>query len=222
MHCHSTWSADGTASIEEMARGARERGYEFLCITDHSHYLREGRLHAQWEEIARVNEALKPFVVLRGVEANIRADGVVDVGDDDLAELDWVVASLHTSLDRSPTERILSAIDNPHVDAIGHPSGRRISRRRGADLDVERIAARAVETGTALEINGQPDRLDLRDSHARLAGEAGVLIPVNSDAHSVAALAYAELGIGQARRAWLDREQVLNTRPWAEIAARDR
>jgi DNA polymerase (family 10) len=217
MHCHSTWSADGTASIEEMARAAQARGYEFLCITDHSHYLRDGRLHAQWEEIARVNEALSPFVVLRGIEANIRADGTLDVTDEEIGALDWVVASLHTSFDRSPTERILAAIDNPHVDSIGHLTGRRISRRRGADVDVERIVARAAETGTALEINGQPDRLDMRDVHARLAGEAGVMIPATSDAHSVAALAYAELAVAQARRAWLAAPQVLNTRPWREI-----
>jgi DNA polymerase (family 10) len=217
MHCHSTWSADGTASIEEMARAAQARGYEFLCITDHSHYLRDGRLHAQWEEIARVNEALSPFLVLRGIEANIRADGALDVADEEIMALDWVVASLHTSFDRSPTERILAAIDNPHVDSIGHLTGRRLSRRRGADVDVERIVERAAETGTALEINGQPDRLDMRDLHARLAGEAGVSIPATSDAHSTAALAYAELAVAQARRAWLEAPQVLNTRPWREI-----
>ena len=218
MHCHSTWSADGKATIEEMARAAAARGYEFLCLTDHSHYLRDGKLEEQWREIEEVNARLAPFLVLRGVEANITARGVVDVTDELLAELDWVVASLHTSLDRSPTERVLAAIDNPHVDCIGHLSGRRISRRAGADLDLERVVDRAVETCTALEINSQPDRLDMRDVHARLAGAAGVSIPVNTDAHSTASLAYAELGIGQARRAWLTKEQVLNTRPWAEIA----
>ena len=135
--------------------------------------------------------------------------------DDTLADLDWVVASLHTSFDNSPTERMLAAIDNPHVDLIGHLTGRRLSRAPGADVDVERIVERAVATGTVLEINSQPDRLDLRDTHARVAGEAGVLVPVTTDAHSIGALCYAELGIGQARRAWLTREQVLNTRPWA-------
>ena len=219
MHCHSTWSADGKATIEEMARAAAARGYEFLCLTDHSHYLRDGKIEEQWREIEAVNARLAPFRVLRGVEANITARGVVDVADEVLAELDWVVASLHTSLDRSPTERVLAAIDNPHVDCIGHLSGRRISRRAGADLDLDRVVGRAVETGTALEINSQPDRLDMRDVHARLAGAAGVSIPVNTDAHSASSLEYAELGIGQARRAWLTKEQVLNTRPWAEIAA---
>jgi DNA polymerase (family 10) len=217
MHCHSTWSSDGKATIEEMARTAAARGYEFLCLTDHSHYLREGRLEQQWREIDEVNARLAPFRVLRGVEANITARGIVDVPDETLAELDWVVASLHTSLDRDPTERVLAAIENPHVDCIGHLTGRRISKRPGADLDLERVVAGAAETGTALEINGQPDRLDMRDVHARLAGEAGVRIPVNTDAHSTGALSYAELGIGQARRAWLTKEQVLNTRPWTEI-----
>ena len=218
MHCHSAWSADGKATIEEMARAAAARGYEFLCLTDHSHYLREGRIEAQWEEIDEVNARLESFQVRRGVEANINAKGIVDVDDEILAQLDWVVASLHTSFDKNPTERVLAAIDNPHVDCIGHLTGRRISRRRGADLDIARVVGRAAETGTALEINGQPDRLDMRDAHARLAGAAGVSIPVTTDAHSVASLAYAELGIGQARRAWLTKDQVLNTRPWAEIA----
>ncbi len=220
MHCHSTWSSDARSTIEEMALASRARGYRFLVVTDHSHYLREGRLHAQWEEIAELDARLRPFRVLRGIEANIRSDGTVDVPDDELAQLDWVVASLHTSFDRSPTERVLAAIDNPHVDCIGHLTGRRLSRaqrRHGAPIDVERIVARAAETGTALEINSQPDRLDLRDVHARLAGEAGVLVPVNTDAHSVQALDYAELGVAQARRAWLTKEQVLNTRTWARI-----
>ncbi len=218
MHCHSTWSADGKATIEEMALAAAALGYQFLCLTDHSHYLRDGRIEEQWREIESVNARLESFRVLRGIEANITAKGTVDVPDEVLAELDWVVASLHTSLDRSPTDRVLEAIDNPHVDCIGHLTGRRISRRAGADLDLERVAGRAVETGTAIEINSQPDRLDMRDAHARLAGAAGVLIPVNTDAHATASLAYAELGIGLARRAWLTKEQVLNTRTWAEIA----
>jgi DNA polymerase (family 10) len=218
LHCHSTWSQDGKNSIEEMAHAAAGRGYRYLCVTDHSHYLREGRLERQWEEIAEVGERMKPFRILHGIEANIRADGTLDVADEVLAELDWVVASLHTSFERSPTERILAAIENPHVDCIGHLTGRRLTRREGAPVDVERVVARAAEKGTALEINSQPDRLDLRDANARLAGEAGVLVPVTTDAHSVEALAYAELGIGQARRAWLTKEQVLNTRGWRDVA----
>jgi DNA polymerase (family 10) len=218
LHCHSTWSSDGKGSIEEMARTAKEHGYSFLALTDHSHYLRDGRMEAQWREIDEVNERLKPFRVLKGVEANIRSDGSVDVADEVLAELDWVVASLHQGFDRSPTERVLAALDHPHVDCIGHLTGRKLNKRAGADIDVEKVVARAVETGTALEINSQPDRLDLRDAHARLAAEAGVLLPVNTDAHSTKALGYRNLGIAQARRGWLTKENVLNTRPWREIA----
>ena len=218
LHCHSDWSSDGKASIEEMARTAKSNGYRFLALTDHSHYLREGRMEAQWREIDEVNARVKPFKVLRGVEANIRADGAIDVDDELLAELDWVVASLHHAFDKSPTERILAAIDHPHVDCIGHLTGRKLNRRAGADVDIEQVVTRAVETKTALEINSQPDRLDMRDVHARLAGEAGVRIPVTTDAHSTGALGYRELGVAQARRAWLTKEHVLNTRPWREIA----
>ena len=222
LHCHSSWSSDGKHSIEEMALEAKRRGYRFLALTDHSHYLREGRMEAQWKEIEQVNARVKPFKVLRGVEANIRADGSVDVDDDVLAELDWVVASLHAAFDRSPTERLLAALDHPHVDCIGHLTGRKLNRRSGAEVDVEQVVARAVETKTALEINSQPDRLDMRDVHARLAGEAGVRIPINTDAHSIGALSYSELGVAQARRAWLTKDQILNTRPWREIAASHR
>jgi DNA polymerase (family X) len=218
LHSHSTWSSDGHDSIEGMARTAIQRGYEYLAMTDHSHYLREDRLARQWEEIAALNERLAPFRILRGIEVNIRADGSVDVADETLAECEWVVASLHQGFDREPTERLLAAIDNPHVDCIGHPTARKINKRPGADVDIEKVVARAVETGTALEINSQPDRLDLRDAHARLAGEAGAWICVNTDAHEVAALGWAELGIGLARRAWLTKDRILNTRPWDEIA----
>jgi DNA polymerase (family 10) len=217
LHAHTTWSADGKGSMEEMARAAIERGYEYLAVTDHSHYLREARLHAQWEEIEALGAQLRPFRLLRGIEVNIRADGSLDVDDDTLAELDWVVASLHTAFDRNPTDRILAAMENPHVDSIGHPTARKINRRGPADVDLARVFAKAVETGTFVEINSQPDRLDLRDAHARAAAEAGVLLPVTSDAHSVRALGYVELGIGQARRGWLTKANVLNTRPWAEI-----
>ncbi len=217
LHSHSTWSSDGKDTIEAMARAALDRGYEYLAMTDHSHYLREGRLERQAEEIAALNEELAPFRILRGVEVNIRADGTIDVADDALAELDWVIASLHQAFDREPTERLLAAIDNPNVDCIGHPTARKLNKRPGAEIDLERVVERAVATGTALELNSQPDRLDLRDSHARLAGEAGAWICVDTDAHEVGALRWAELGIGQARRAWLTKERVLNTRSWAEI-----
>ncbi len=218
LHAHSSWSPDGKATIEEMALAARARGYRYLAVTDHSHSLREGRMEAQDAEIDALNERLAPFRLLKGVEASIKADGTLDLPDEVLADRDWVVASLHTSFDRDPTGRVLAAMDNPHVDCIGHLTGRKIGKRPGASLDVERVVERALETCTVLEINSQPDRLDIPDRVARVAGEAGVPVAVTSDAHRVAALAYVELGVAQARRAWLTKEQVLNTRTWARIA----
>lgn len=217
LHAHTTWSADGHNSVEEMARAAIDRGYEFLAVTDHSHYLRDGRMEAQAREIDRLNKRLAPFRLLKGVEVNIRADGTLDVTDEELAGRDWVVASLHTAFSRTPTERICAAMENPHVDCIGHPTTRKIGRRGVAPLDADRLIAKALETNTAIEINSQPDRLDMPDAMARVAGEAGVLVPVTSDAHRISALGYVEIGIGQARRAWLTKKQVLNTRSWAQI-----
>ena len=177
LHLHSDWS-DGRATIEEMALAAIARGYAYMAITDHSQRLREGRLAAYDEEVTRLNERLAPFRILRGVEVNIRADGGLDMTDEELASRDWVVASLHTSFDRSPTERVLAAMESPHVDCIGHLTARKINRRPAADIDVGRVLEKAVETGTFLEINGQPDRLDIRDAHARAAGEAGIRVLV--------------------------------------------
>jgi DNA polymerase (family X) len=217
LHSHTTWSSDGHNTVEEMALAAIERGYEYLAVTDHSHYLRERRMEAQDREIDAVNEKLAPFRLLKGVEVNIRADGSLDVPDEVLAERDWVVASIHSAFQRDPTERICGAMESPHVDCIGHLTARKIGRRGGAAIDPGRVIETASRTRTALEINSQPDRLDMPDPLARLAGEEGVLVPVTSDAHSVAALNYVELGIGQARRAWLTKKQVLNTRSWAQI-----
>jgi DNA polymerase (family 10) len=200
-----------------MALAARARGYRFLAITDHSHYLRADRLERQTEEIETLAERLGPFRVLKGIEVNIRADGSLDVSDELLAERDWVIASIHVSHSSSPTERTLEAMENPHVDCIGHLTGRKIGKRAPVDLDFERIVEKALETGTCLELNSQPDRLDLRDAHARLAGEAGVRLVITTDAHSVCALRYAELGVAQARRAWLTPKHVLNTRTWPQI-----
>ena len=217
LHCHTTWSTDATGPLEEMAARARERGYEYLAVTDHAHYLRDGRLEAQREEIDRLNERLAPFRLLRGVEVSIRANGTLDLSDEELALCDWVVASLHAAFDRDPTGRILAAMEHPSVDCIGHPTTRKLNRRRGVDLDLDRVIDKALGTGTFLEINSQPDRLDLRDTDARAVGAAGVPIVVSSDAHSVGALRYVELGVAQARRAWLTRDQIVNTRPWAEV-----
>jgi DNA polymerase (family 10) len=217
LHSHTTWSADGKASMEEMARAAKARGYRYLAVTDHSHYLREGRMEAQDTELDTLNPGLAPFRLLKGVEANIKADGTIDVPDEALASRDWVIASVHTSFDKNPTERVLEAMEHPHVHCIGHLTGRKIGRRAGAAIDIERVVEKALETRTCLEIDSQPDRLDIADAVARLAGEAGVPIAVTSDAHRLSALAYVELGVAQARRAWLTKQHVLNTRTWPQI-----
>jgi DNA polymerase (family X) len=212
LHCHTTWS-DGRDTLEQMALAARARGYQYFAVTDHP----RGTLAEQNVEIDALNERLAPFRILKGIEVNIRIDGSLSLPDDALAERDWVIASLHGAFDRNPTERVLSAMENPHVDMIGHLTARKINIRAPVDMDVERVVAKAIETGTFLEINSQPNRLDLRDTHARLAGEAGVKIAVNTDAHQLSALQHIEMGVAQARRAWLTKAQVLNTRSWAQI-----
>ena len=217
MHTHSTWSSDGRNTIEEMALEARRLGRTYIVVTDHSHYLREGRMEAQNREIDKVQEGLGRFKLLKGVEANIKTDGSIDVPDEALAERDWVMASVHSGFNNDLTERVLAAMENPHVDCIGHLTGRKLNRRRPADIDLERVVEKALETGTFLEINAQPDRLDLRDAHARLAGEAGVKIVISSDGHQTSALSNLEFGVAQARRAWLGPDQILNTRPWGEV-----
>ena len=217
LHSHSTWSADGKNTIEQMALAAKARGYSFLAVTDHSHYLREARLEAQWREIDALRERLGRFRLIKGIEVNIRADGSLDVPDDILSSCEWVMASVHSAFDRDVTGRVLAAMENPHVDCIGHLTGRKLNKRAPAEIDFERVVQKALETGTFLEINSQPDRLDLRDTHARAAAEAGVKLAVSTDAHQVAALGHVEIGIGQARRAWLSKEQVLNTRTWSQI-----
>jgi DNA polymerase (family 10) len=216
LHSHSTWS-DGKATLEQIALAARDLGHEYLALCDHSPRLRDGRLQAQWEEIDALNERLKPFRILKGIEVNIRANGELDVDEDTLAQLDWVMASVHTSFDKDPTERVLNAMQSPHVDCIGHLTSRRIGVRNPSGIEVEKVVEGALATGTFLEINSQPDRLDLRDANARLAGEAGLRLVISSDAHSAKALRYVDLGVAQARRAWLTKEQILNTRPWREI-----
>jgi DNA polymerase (family 10) len=212
LHCHTTWS-DGRDSLEQMVLAARARGYSYVAVTDHP----RGTLAEQNLEIDALNERLKPFRILKGIEVNIRIDGSLSLPEEVLAERDWVMASLHAAFDRNPTERVLAAMDNPHVDCIGHLTARKINIRGPAGVDISRVVEKAVETGTFLEINAQPNRLDLRDTHARLAGEAGIKIAVNTDAHQLSALEHMEMGVAQARRAWLTKEQVLNTRTWPQI-----
>jgi DNA polymerase (family 10) len=212
LHSHTTYS-DGRDSLEAMALAARRRGYAYLAVTDHP----RGTLAEQDLEIDALNERLEPFKLLKGIEVNIRIDGSLSLPDEVLAERDWVIASLHAAFDRNPTERVVAAMENPHVDMIGHLTARKINIRNPADVNIARVVEKAIETGTFLEINSQPNRLDLRDTHARMAGEAGVKIAVNTDAHQLSALQHIDMGVAQARRAWLTKEQVLNTRSWAQI-----
>ena len=224
LHMH-TVASDGRNSVEEMARAARERGYDYIAITEHSashgfnNDVQPDELRRHIEHIRSVDEP--GISVLAGTEANVLPDGALDYADDVLDELDWVIASLHTSFRMSEdeqTERMLRAMEHPLVDAIGHPTGRMIGRREPYALDLDRVIAKAAETGTFLEINANPNRRDLNDVYARAAAEAGVTIVIDSDAHGADTLPNLRYGVATARRAWLTAAHVANTRPWAELA----
>jgi DNA polymerase (family X) len=226
LHAHTT-ASDGHATLEEMALAARERGFEYLAITDHSashgfgNEVSPDALRAQIERVRALNEKLEGIELLVGSEVNILPDGSLDYEDALLAELDWVIGSVHTSFrisEKAMTERMVAAIEHPLVDAIGHPTGRKIERRAPYAVDLERVFEAAARTGTMIEINSSPDRRDLNDVHARAAADAGVLILVNTDAHKISDYDYRRWGIATARRAWLTRDQVANTRPWSEFA----
>ena len=227
LHCHTTWS-DGRGTVEEMGQTAQELGYEYLAICDHTVSvtvvpgLRADDVRRQAEEIAAANEALAPFRILRGIECDIRADGELDLPDDVLAELDWVMASVHAGQRGSReqvTGRTLSAVYNPRVSAISHPTGRLIDRRPPNAVDLDRLFEACLETGTALETNGLPDRLDLKDEHIRRAIEAGIPIVASTDAHSTRGLGNILLALGTARRGWATPADIVNTRPLDQILA---
>lgn len=223
LHTHTTWS-DGRQSILEMARAAQARGWRYLAITDHSaslgvvNGLTVERLRQQAAEIRAANEAIgSGFRILHGTEMEIKADGSLDYPDEVLAELDLVIASLHTSLGQpreQVTRRVLNAIHNPHVDMIGHPTGRMIPDRLGADLDMEAVLQAAAQTGAILEINANPHRLDLRDSHVRRAIELGVRLAINTDAHHSDHFDFMRYGVGAAQRGWATAAHVVNTQPF--------
>ncbi len=226
LHCH-TVASDGHHTIEEMAQGARERGYEYLAITDHSashgfgNDVSPAQLREQIELVREANAGIEGIEVLAGSEVNILPDGSLDYADDLLAELDWVIASVHTSFrmgEQKMTERMIAAIEHPRVDAIGHPTGRLIERREPYAVDVGALIEAAARTGTMLEINANPDRRDLNEAHARAAAEAGATILIDSDAHWVERLGAMRWGVATARRAWLTAADVANTRSWAEFA----
>jgi DNA polymerase (family X) len=225
LHCHTTRS-DGRASAEEMGRAARERGYDYLAICDHTpavgavQGLTPDDVRRQAEEIAAANELLAPFRVLRGIECDILPDGRLDLPDDVLAELEWVQVSVHGG-QRMPrpemTKRVVEALRNPHVRCLSHPKGRYINRRPENALDLDRAYEVALEEGVALEVNGLPDRLDLSGGHVRDALQGGVDIVCSTDAHTVRGLQNMELSVATARRGWATPAQVVNTRPLAAI-----
>ncbi|HET6569916.1 MAG TPA: DNA polymerase/3'-5' exonuclease PolX [Solirubrobacterales bacterium] len=222
LHAHTTLS-DGRNTLAEMAEAGRARGYAYMAITDHSashgfgDHVTAERLWQRIEEVREWNRGRHGFRLLAGSEINIGLDGTLDYPDDLVAALDWVVASVHTSFSVSPramTERVLAAIENPNVDCIGHLTGRLIGRREPYGIDVEAVAEAAARTGTMLEINGNPNRRDLSEHHARLAREAGATIVLNTDAHGVDTLDNMAYAVATARRAWLTPADIANTRDW--------
>jgi DNA polymerase (family 10) len=226
LHCHTTLS-DGVNTLEAMAGTAKKRGYAYLAVTDHSathgfgNHVTEEQLAKRIVQVRKLNEKLgSRFRLLAGTETNILNDGSPDYPDELLVQLDWVVASIHTSFrleEKAMTERMIAAMEHPYVDAIGHPTGRLILRRSPYAIDIEKIVEAAVRTGTFLEINANPNRRDLNEHQARLAAEAGAMIVINSDAHRTRTFENMRYGVATARRAWLTAENVANTRPWREL-----
>jgi DNA polymerase (family 10) len=219
LHMHTT-ASDGANTIREMAKAARERGYQYIAITDHSQWLKitnglsEKRLLQQIRDIEKVNARLKDIVVLKSAEVDILEDGRLDYSNGVLKELDLTICSIHSRFalnKEQQTERILRAMDNPHFNILGHATGRLLLKREGYELDIERIIEHAKQAGCFFEINSSPDRLDLSEEHAKLAKDHGIKIAVNTDAHSIDELGFISAGINQARRAWLAPRDVLNT-----------
>lgn len=228
LHAHTS-ASDGADSMEAMAAAAREAGLDYLAITDHSsglkvaHGLDEKRLLAQMEAIDRLNERLRDIVLLKGIEVEILADGSLDLPDQVLGRLDLVVGAVHSALDlprEQQTARILRAMDHPHFSILAHPNGRLFGTRGGCALDMERIVRHAAERGCFLELNAQPDRLDLFDVQCRQARDAGVAVAIGSDAHRGSDFHWLQLGVDQARRGWLQKDDLLNTLPLAALRRR--
>jgi len=225
LHCHTT-DSDGRYSIEEMAEAARERGYEYLAITEHSQRiamvrgLDTKRLRQQMRRIDKLNEKLKGIRLLKSCEVDILEDGSLDLPHDVLKELDVVVCSIHSKLNlpaEKQTGRIIRAMDNPHFNILAHPTGRLIGRRAPSEFDIERVLKAARERGCMIEINAQPDRLDLPDIHCKTGKEIGVKFAISTDAHRISDLDLMRFGVSQARRGWLEPQDVVNTRSWPEL-----
>ena len=217
---------DGINAIEELAREAKRLSRSYIAITDHTKRLamtrglNEARLRKQMADIERLNRKLSGIVILKGTECDILKDGTLDLPDRVLAELDVVGVSVHSFFNLSrdaQTKRIIRAIENPHVDILFHPTGRVLNRREAYDVDMEAVIRAAKKTGTVLEANAYPERLDLNDAHIRMAVEAGVKITIDSDAHATTHLSFLEYGIAQARRGWCKKGDVINTRPVGEM-----
>ena len=225
LHMHTT-ASDGRNSVLEMGRAALERGYEYIAITDHSashgfgNHVTPEELERQIERVGRANTRLEDITILAGSEVNVMPDGSLDYDDELLARLDWVVASVHTSF-RMPeaemTARMIRAIEHPLVDMIGHPTGRMIGQREGYDIDMDAVIEAAANAGTFLEINANPNRRDLPDNYARAAAAKGVTLVIDADAHGTDTLEKIRFGVATARRAWLTKEDVANTRSWPEL-----
>ncbi len=225
LHMHTT-ATDGTASIAEMAAAAKKRKLKYIAITDHSKRvtmargLDAKRLRAHWKEIEKVNAATSGIEILKGIECDILEDATLDLPDDVLAEADWVIAVLHYGL-KQPQEqihkRLLAAIKNPHVNIIGHPTGRLIGKRPGAEMNMREILKAAADHGVMMEINAHPSRLDLDEIAAATAKELKIPIVISTDAHSVTGFDVMQYGIYQARRAGLEKKDVANTRTWGQF-----
>ncbi|CAM3752330.1 DNA polymerase/3'-5' exonuclease PolX [Mesobacillus zeae] len=225
LHMHTAWS-DGAHSIEEMAEACRKRGYRYMAVTDHSQYLKVAngltpdRVKKQLEEIRSINEKYDDFTILSGIEMDILPDGSLDFEDSLLAELDIVIASIHSAFSQPQEkimERLKTALSNPHVDIIAHPTGRLVGRREGYDVDMDMLIELAKETGTALELNANPHRLDLSAENLKKAQEAGVKIVINTDAHKIDTLSHMEIGIPAARKGWIQEKTVLNAMSLEEL-----
>ena len=225
LHVHSDWT-DGTASIANMAAAAQACGYAYMALTDHSrrqtmsHGLDPVKVARQLREIDKINGTLKDFTILKGIEVDILKDGELDLPDATLAQLDVVIASVHSFFDlprEAQTQRMIRAMRNPHVSIVGHPSGRLIGEREPYDIDMDAITSTARDLDCYLEINAEPDRLDLNDIHAHMAKSKGVKIAISTDAHSVNAFQYMRFGVDQARRAWLTADDVVNTRQFGDL-----
>jgi DNA polymerase (family 10) len=225
LHMHTT-ASDGAATIEQMAIAARDRGLKYIAITDHSkrvsmaNGLDANRLRKHWEDIRRIRETISGIEILCGIECDILEDATMDLPDDVLAEADWVIAVLHYGL-KQPGEqimkRLMTAVTNPHVDIIGHCTGRMIGRREGADINFSELLKAAADNQVMMEINAHPSRLDLDDIHAAAAKDLGIPIVISTDSHSVNGFEVLEYGVDQARRAGLTKDDVANTRTLKEF-----